>query len=95
MKSNVTSENDEYVEARTDWGEPAGGQLIAVMCESSQSASHHARRTTSIWAALFEIYCPPVFSAFASSHHQIVGNPLANSGSVSGWLKRSQRAVRE
>lgn len=40
MKSNVTSENDEYVEARTDWGEPTGGRLIAVMCESGLSPSH-------------------------------------------------------
>lgn len=40
-------------------------------------------------------YRDPVLAAFSSSHHQIVGKPLENSGSGSGWLKRSQRAMRE
>ena len=44
--------------------------------------------------ALLRARCPPVFAALASSHHQIVGKPDANSGSGSGWLKRSQRATR-
>ena len=33
---------------------------------------------------------PPVWAAFSSSHHQMVGKPLENSGRVSGRLKRFQ-----
>src|SRR5690554_5082709 len=37
---------------------------------------------------------PPTAAAFSSSHHHVLGNPMEYSGKVSGWLKRSQRAVR-
>src|SRR6516165_7880548 len=37
---------------------------------------------------------PPVFAALAESHHHTIGNADAPySGSLSGWEKRSQRAV--
>src|SRR5882762_837269 len=39
---------------------------------------------------------PPTLAALAGSHHQTTGKALAPySGILSGWLKRSQRAVRE
>lgn len=48
-------------------------------------------------AGRVEAYCtaPPVAAALSASHHQMVGKPEENSGSVSGRLKRFQRAVRE
>lgn len=70
---------DAFAEVEALWGQVAAG--------NRRCSPPHARQP--------QFPAAPVLAALASSYHHTVGKPMLNSGSVSGWLKRSQRAMRE